>query len=247
MTGEEKESKVEFDRALKVREQLFGEFPKSADIAAEYGVSLIQRGADEADDEKFEAALVSFRRAAQVLEPLAKHDPPLPGVLRLFGHACGGHADVLMRLGRPAEALIEYEKVLALRTVENRVRLRIQHALALALSQSKEHTRATAEATDAAGEKGVPPYLLQDAACVHAICAAAVRDNAELSEKYAAKAVALLRQAFEKNYEAIAAGVASDKNLEALRSRPDFQKLMKEWEERSKSKKKESGVKEPKK
>jgi tetratricopeptide (TPR) repeat protein len=238
MNGKEKESKDPLDRGLKLREQLFGEYPKWVDVAAEYGVSLIKRGADLADDGEFEAALPPFTRAVQVLEPLAKHDPSLPGAGRLFRNAAGARADVLMRLGRPAEALTEYDKVLALRTVENREYFRIQRSLALA--HLKKHVEAAAEAADVAGGKDVPAFLLEDAAAVHALCSAAVRDDAKLSEQYAAKAVAVLRQAFEKNYEAIAAGIKSDKNLDALRSRPDYQTLMKEWEERSKGKKKES-------
>jgi hypothetical protein len=56
-----------------------------------------------------------------------------------------------------------------------------------------------------------------------------VPDDPKLAERYSVKAVALLRRAFEKNYADIAADVQKDKNLDRLRAREDFRKLMKEW------------------
>jgi tetratricopeptide (TPR) repeat protein len=232
INGKDKEAKNALDRALNLREQLFQENPKWVDAAAEFGVSLIKRGADEADAGEFEAALPQFTHAVQVLEPLTKHDPPLPGADRLLRNACGARADVLMRLGRPSEALTEYDKVLALRAVENRVHFRIQRALALA--QTKEHARATAEASEVADTPDLPAYLLHDAAAIHAISSVTVRADARLSEQYAARAVVLLRRAFEKNYRANAAEIREDPRLKALQSREDFRKLMTEWEAKDK-------------
>jgi tetratricopeptide (TPR) repeat protein len=190
-------------------------------------MSRLRRGAREADADRFDAALPYFTGAVEVLEPLADPKSPASEAAFQLCMAHGARADTLLHLGRHAEAVKDYDRALALDRGRLRSHFRVQRAVALA--HMKEHARAAAEAAAVAGEKNVPAYLLQDAAGVHALCSAAARDNAKLSEQYAATAVALLRRAFEANYRAIAPGVPGDKNLDAIRSRPDFQTLMKEW------------------
>ena len=90
-----------------------------------------------------------------------------------------------------------------------------------------------AEAYQRATEE-LPAYLVLGAAGGHAVCSAAVADNPQLAEQYAAAAIRLLQRAFEKNYNAIARDAARDKNLDALRARADFQKLVSEWEAKQK-------------
>jgi tetratricopeptide (TPR) repeat protein len=228
--GRETDAGTAFDMALSLNEQLVKQHPGATAYAMALAISLIHRGARDADAGRFDAALGPFTRAVEALKPLAAPAPKVEGANLELGKAHGGRADVLLRLGRHAEALKDYDRALALDGGENRSYFRVQRALTLA--HLKEHVQAAAEAAAIAGEKDLPAYLLQDAAGVHAICSAAVRDDAKLSEQYAAKAVALLRQAFEKNYQAIAKDVRSDKNLNALRSRADFQKLVSEWEDK---------------
>ena len=73
---------------------------------------------------------------------------------------------------------------------------------------------------------------LEEAAGVLAICSTTVGDQAELAERYAARAVALLGRAFERNHREVAGSVIKNKKLEVLRSREDFQKLIQESENR---------------
>jgi hypothetical protein len=105
---------------------------------------------------------------------------------------------------------------------------------ALALAHLKDHARAAAEAEAVAATPDLPAYLLHDAAAVHALCAAAAGDDAALAERYAVRAVSLLRRAFTKNYRAIAEEVRKNPDLNGLRSREDFRKLCKEWEGKDK-------------
>jgi hypothetical protein len=72
-----------------------------------------------------------------------------------------------------------------------------------------------------------------DAACVCALAAASVKDDAKLSEQYASRAVVLLRQAQKAGYFKRPANVAhlkKDSDLRALRGRPDYEVLLKELE-----------------
>ena len=68
-----------------------------------------------------------------------------------------------------------------------------------------------------------------DLASICALASAAVKDDAKLQDQYAARAVELLRQAFAKGYKE-AAHMKKDKDLDALRDREDFKRLVAELE-----------------
>jgi serine/threonine protein kinase/tetratricopeptide (TPR) repeat protein len=84
----------------------------------------------------------------------------------------------------------------------------------------------------AANAKG--PVELYDAACGYALCAP-LADKPETKEKYAARAVALLRQAVARGYKD-AAEMKGDTDLDALKKRDDFKKLVADLEAAAKPK-----------
>jgi hypothetical protein len=63
-------------------------------------------------------------------------------------------------------------------------------------------------------------------ACVHALAAGAVKEDAPLSDRYAVRAIALLRQATDAGYKDLET-LRKDPDLNALRGRDDFKKLVK--------------------
>jgi serine/threonine protein kinase len=229
--GQEADAQAAFDACLALREQLVKEHPAQIDYTNELAASLIRRGCHDADAGRFEAALKPLGRAVSLLETLSA---PLRGAARTRGmllRANGAEADALLRLGRHAEAVHHFDQALTLDGGEKRSYFRVERAIALA--HLKKHGKAAAEAEAVIDEGNLPAFLIQDAAAVFAVCSAAVPDDAELSEHYAARAVNLLRRAFEKNESAIATDVRRDKNLDVLRSREDFKKLLAEWEANS--------------
>jgi serine/threonine protein kinase/tetratricopeptide (TPR) repeat protein len=226
------EAEAAYGKALALREDLIKQHPGYAAYALELGIALINRGARDADAGRFAAALRPFTRAVEVLEPLAA---PARGIARAglqLRSAHGARADVLLRLGRHTEAVKDYDRALALDDGKERAYFRMQRALALA--HLKGHVRAAAEAEAVAATPALPAYLLHDAAAVHALCSLAAREDAQLAERYAVRAVSLLRQAFKKNFGAIAEEVRKDPKLNLLRSREDFRQLWKEWEGKEK-------------
>jgi hypothetical protein len=139
-------------------------------------------------------------------------------------------ATALSELARHPEALKALDQALAFDDGENRLALRLERATTLAHMQA--HAQATSEVEALSRMPELSAQLLHDAAAVYAVCVPQVPDDPQLAEKYAASAVALLRRGFEKDYRAIAKDVADDSDLDVLRSRTDFQKLLKEWEGR---------------
>jgi tetratricopeptide (TPR) repeat protein len=106
-----------------------------------------------------------------------------------------------------------------------------------------EHARATSDTEAVLKEKDLTPINLYDAVCVYALASAAVRkdekrtetDRTVLADEYATRAVALLRQAVAKGYRDLN-NIKTDSDVDALRSRPDFQKLLEELKAKPKGK-----------
>jgi serine/threonine-protein kinase len=98
-----------------------------------------------------------------------------------------------------------------------------------------DHARATSDTEAVLKEKDLTPINLYDAVCVYALASAAVRkdekrtetDRTMLAEEYAARAVVLLRQAVAKGYRDVN-NIKTDSDVDALRSRPDFEKVLEE-------------------
>jgi serine/threonine protein kinase len=223
------EAEAAYGKALALREDLVKQHPSTADYALQLGTALINQGSRDADAHRFEAALRPFTRAVEVLTPLAAPARKVPGAALKLRNAHGARADVLLRLRRYAEAVPDYDRALALALDDGKMRAYLRMQRALALAHLKDHARAAAEAEAVAATPALPAYLLHDAAAVHALCSAAAAEDARLAERYAARAVSLLRRAFEKNYRAVAEEVRKSPNLTVLRSREDFRQLWNEW------------------
>src|SRR5262249_41978256 len=100
---------------------------------------------------------------------------------------------------------------------------------------------ASAEADALSGGLSVSARGLYDLACVFALCSTAAAkdanapsaDRAALEENYAARAVALLSRAHEKGYlrqRAEVEWMRKDTDLDPLRARADYRKLLAEVE-----------------
>jgi tetratricopeptide (TPR) repeat protein len=229
------ESRAAYEKALPIREELVRSSPSvtpyEVNLAATYG----SMGSLQLAQQKLDAAIDWYDKALSKLAPALSSEPRLATAQRHAGLIYANRALALGELGRHAEGLKDLDQALALDDVENRVALRLRRAEAM--SHLQMHGEATAAAEAVVAEiPDLSADLLQGAAGVYAICAAQVRKDPPLSERYAARSVALLGRAFEKDYRAVAEDVAKDKDLDVLRSREDFQKLLKEWESRLPSK-----------
>jgi tetratricopeptide (TPR) repeat protein len=147
----------------------------------------------------------------------------------------------LTDLGRHAEAVKDWGEAIALDDGSDRHALLLGRGLSLA--QFGEHARAVIDAEDAARSANPTAEALFDAAYIHAVSASKVLgDNRgeraplltqtrrkELAQQYIDRAVALLTQSVHKGYKDLKR-LKTDKVLEPLRDRDDFQKLLKRLE-----------------
>jgi tetratricopeptide (TPR) repeat protein len=184
-----------------------------------------QMGEGERAQLDYAAAGRAYARSVEMFENLdqagALKDPYFRGRLSDYRHwlalcrkAEQAVKDLDFALQQPAE---EVPQLLNMRV---RSLLKQQKLAAAAESAAKMQERA--------GDKAEQLY---DAACAYALCAGAAKqakspvDGAPLPEKLAEEALALLKQAVAKGFKN-SAHMKQDKDLDALRARVEFQKLL---------------------
>jgi hypothetical protein len=140
----------------------------------------------------------------------------------------------LTALGRSREALADWDRAFELDTGPKRQAIRIGRAAALA--HAGQHDRAMAEVQDLAQGKSLTPPDLYNLACAAALASESARQDGRLSqptrekptEQNAVRAVELLKQAQAAGFFKDPAKVEllkTDKDLDPLRARADFQQL----------------------
>jgi tetratricopeptide (TPR) repeat protein len=224
--GEWSAAEQAFRRALEHREVLAAEFPAVPSHRLNLAGTYVNLGTVLRAQGETEASLPRFAKAISLLEALVKQEPRGVEGRRFLRNAHSSRAEALAQLARHADAVADWDRALALNaTPEDEVRYR--HGRAMSLARAGEHARAVAEAAFLAELKGHTGQTLYDLACVCALAAADAQGDARLREQYAARAVALLRQAIAAGYTD-AAGMKKDRDLDALRDRADFRAVLAE-------------------
>jgi tetratricopeptide (TPR) repeat protein len=149
----------------------------------------------------------------------------------ILRNAHWGRAAALHGLGRYADAVKDWDRALALGPDRARER-DLRFSRAVSLGQAGEHAKAVAEANALAAAADVDSGTLYNLACVVAVVSAAVKnantpgaDASRLAETYSARAIELLQLAVAKGYKD-AALMKKDKDLDAVRDREDFKRLV---------------------
>jgi tetratricopeptide (TPR) repeat protein len=197
-----------------------------------YGVDVAfgydNLGNIQTDRRQLAAALESYTKALDLARPIMAKDDRGPRVRSVVRNAHWGRADVLAKLGRYAEAVPEWDKMLELfPDVPDRQNFRLQRAESLA--RSGDPTRAEAEAESVADSAGATGSMLYEAACIAVSASAGLKDRPAEAERWAARAVLWLGRAkdagFFKAREQIE-HLKTDPELAGIRGREDFKKLV---------------------
>jgi tetratricopeptide (TPR) repeat protein len=227
-----------YNKGLALREQLARDFPAVPAYRVDVGATCLNLGNLQGDSGQTEAALDWYSKGIEAFRAALAADPNDMTARLYLWNAHRGRANALTRLARHGEAAQDWGRALELAAGPARPFLRLQKALALA--HAGDHAQADAEAdaeADALAEaKDVNAGTLYDLACVYSLSSAAVKSDAKLADRYAARAVELLRQAVAKGWKDID-HLKEDTDLDPLRSRDDYRKLLKELEEKAKARK----------
>jgi tetratricopeptide (TPR) repeat protein len=178
-------------------------------------------------------SLAWFAKAIALLEPMVRGEPRLVVERQFLRNAHLRHAEALAQLGRHADAVKEWDRVLEI-NAETHLQSFIRLQRALSLARAGQHAKAVAEANSLVEAQDVTAAMHYNLACVCALSSAAIKDDAKLQDQYGARSVELLRQAVAKGYKDVA-HMKLDRDLDALREREDFKKLLAELETASSS------------
>jgi serine/threonine protein kinase/tetratricopeptide (TPR) repeat protein len=133
-----------------------------------------------------------------------------------------GRSRALSGLKRHGEAVKEVELAMEVATPEMLPRLRAIRATKL--SEAGQHAEAIAEATELTKASNWSTVEWYNFACVYAVASGKITDK---KREYADRAMELLHKAIQAGWKD-AAHMAKDSDLDSLRDREDFKKLMAE-------------------
>ncbi len=210
-----------------------------ADLAEEVGRKL---EALESDYARFrpkgdvpKQAPPPYDQVIREKQALLGKEPHNEAAWRALRDAFVRRALALEQTGQSAQAVNAWDRALEIDAGEERD----SHLLARAISLANtgDHAAAGAVAQSLAGRLGARGVVLYDAACVYSVAGAALgkdpslseRERQELADRYATQAVGLLLRAADAGFFKKFANrklLKTDKDLDPLRRRADFRKLL---------------------
>jgi tetratricopeptide (TPR) repeat protein/tRNA A-37 threonylcarbamoyl transferase component Bud32 len=220
--GQRNDAEAAFRAALAIREKLVAAFPELAPYAVDLGGTcgnlgnLLALGGQPAD------SLEWYAKAVAELTPVVEKQPRLAQAVQVLRNTHAGRAMALAALNRHADSLPDWDKAVELTPLEQRPGLRAGRVMSQIRAGKVE--AAVAEVAELTKLKGWPAGRLYDFACVYALASA--KDQSKQAE-YAQRAVVLLRQAVQAGYKNVP-HMKKDSDLDPLRQREDFQKLLAE-------------------
>ncbi|HEY3393245.1 MAG TPA: serine/threonine-protein kinase [Lacipirellulaceae bacterium] len=203
------------------------------DYTVQLGGNLCNLGLHILNDGRPEDALEWFARAIQTLTPFVNQDPRVVPAREFLRNSHYNRALALMALKRFADAVPDWDRVIALDDGPDWPMPRMWRAHCLAHVAPE---RAVADAEEVIQDPKLPSTIFYQAARVCAVASATVKD-AQKREQFAARAVALLQEARARgNFldKSNLEGLTSDSGLDSLREREDFKKLLAELEDKRK-------------
>ena len=214
--GESPAARAAYQEGLVVSERLARAEPQSAQAQHDLLFSYYELGNLEQQVGQFKKAADWYSRALDVPKRFAR-----PQVFKQVA----GVIESRLRVCRAADEALA-DPTAALKQPEE-LRPLVLSAVCSALVRQKKPDKAIAAAELLAANATEAGHLY-DAACTYSLCVP-LTATADGKERRAIRAVALLRQAFAKGYKD-AAHMMTDTDLDALRGREDFKKLLAEME-----------------
>jgi WD40 repeat protein/tetratricopeptide (TPR) repeat protein len=202
------EAEKAFRQAVAVRQKLVAEFPGDREYRAVLAASHWHHANRLRDIGQYQDAEASCTAALNLMEKLVAEEPANRKYQDSLAEVCVGPALLLTARGEHAQAVAAAEAAVG---------------------------RLPAEAK---------AHVAYNLACVYSLSAAAALKDArlapaerdKLAEQYGARAVALMAEHYRAGITASAlAAVKQDPDLQPLRGRADFQKLLAGWEEKTKN------------
>jgi serine/threonine protein kinase/tetratricopeptide (TPR) repeat protein len=234
-TGQLDQAEAAYRNALAIQEALVRDYPALHTVADELGCTLSNLGLLTLRQGRAHVALTLFDRAIDTLRAILQTVPRQANARRFLWEAHAGRAETYTALGRHVEALRDWDRACEL--CDPAAAPRYQLGRAATRARQGNHAQAVAEAEAVIAEFPTHGALLYEAARAYALSSPVVRahsllpsgDQEELSRRYADQAVALLLRARANGQFSTSASLddlKTEKDLDTLRPRADFQELL---------------------
>jgi serine/threonine-protein kinase len=214
-------------------DRLVAAAPAEASYAVQLAHDNLALGRLLLRDRKALDAVTPYTRAIELMEAEVKKSQPRgsnPARSREFLRtAYSSRATAGQAAGKYAEAVADWDRALQLDDGSSELLLRAGRALSLA--RLRDHVRAAADADAVTRSEGTPSGIVHVAAAAYALCVGVVKDDPVLRERYASRAVYLLRLAHEAGHfrdPGRRARLKKDPDFDSLRQRADFRLLLAE-------------------
>jgi serine/threonine-protein kinase len=217
-------SAEQYRKALAIREKLAAGFPAVPEYQIDLAEACYYLGRLFRVSGKPAEGLPWLDKAISKVSLVHKRDPHITTHRQLMRNAHMNRAAAYDHLEKPAEAVKDWTRAIDLSPVPEQPSLRSHRVNSLVRAGSVPE--AVAEVAELTKAGKWPRTVWYDFACAYAV--ASGRDAGRKKE-YADRAMELLRQAVKAGY-ANAAHMAKDTDLNALRDREDFKKLLAEVE-----------------
>jgi tetratricopeptide (TPR) repeat protein len=226
------EAEAAYRKALAIRETLVKDFSSVPSYRSELGECYRGLGLWLSAAGRLEEALKAYRQALALQEDLLRGSPNVAGHRAALVECLHSLGALLQKQGQQREAEAAFRRALSL--CEDLVRDSPTSSLhqvnrALFRAYLGNHAEAVSQASHLARDKDTLPVILYTSACVYAVAAAAVKEDAKRANQYGGRALELLARARTAGYFTNVARVEElkeDSDLDALRARADFKKLL---------------------
>jgi serine/threonine protein kinase/tetratricopeptide (TPR) repeat protein len=226
--GQYEAAHAEHETASTVQEKLIASFPSVIQYRIELGGSYCNLGNLFRDHGHPADSLPWYDRAVRTLTPIYEKDRRDVMAKEFLRNGHWGRAIVCGRLQQHAEAVKDWDRAIELSPGPEQPSFRVSRAVARL--EAGQVADAVAEVEDLTKRSKWSTDDWYNFACVYAVASGKVADK---KPEYADRAVELLRQAVNAGYRN-ATHMGTDTDLDPLREREDFKRLLAELETKTK-------------
>jgi len=233
IVGPQAQADAYYIKALAAREKLARDHPDVLQYKVDLGGSYGNQGNFARVNRTPAESLGWYAKSVDMLEEVMRAQPGHEEAQQFLRNGYRGRAVALTRLDRHADALEDWDRAIAADRSKDWHADVLQVSRATCLVRLGEHARAVAEVKALAVKEDIKGVVLYDLACFHSLSSSAAGKDPRLpaAAQLAEDAMALLARARTAGFFASRENrnlLRSDHDLDALRGRDDFRRLLQE-------------------
>jgi serine/threonine protein kinase/tetratricopeptide (TPR) repeat protein len=227
--GKREQARIKLEKACELHKKVADQQPDRLDYRTELGGSYCNIGILFGIQGQPAESIPWFDKAVETLSLVHRADPREVRSARYLRNSLGNRASAFDALKRPLDALHDWDRAIELSPPTERPNFRASRATSQV--RAGKIADAVADVEVLTKESEWNAVQLYNFACVYAVAAGKIADK---KQEYADRAMELLRKAVQAGSKD-AAHMAKDSDLDPLRDREDFKKLMAELEAATKT------------